>query len=328
MKKKIAVIVFLVLIAALAFLGFLQKETKKDFFAMDTIISLGKKTVTRDFFAMDTVISIKLTGIKAEKCAEEIEEEILRLHEELSVNGNGALASYNKGEYCGGEVRELLSESERLKKITDGSFDVGIYPVTKLWGFTTGNFKVPAEEAVKEALLLKGTEIDFGAIAKGYGADRVKEILSENKIKSATISLGGTVLLYGNEERNVAVASPDGDGYAAYIKAKNCVISTSGGYERYFSENGAKYSHIIDPETGYPSESGIVSVTVISESGTESDAFSTALFVMGEERAKELWRRERFGIIIITEDDRIIVSEDVYSLVSGINEKYKTEIWR
>ena len=310
MKKKIAVIVFLVLIAALAFLGFLQKEAKKDFFAMDTIISLDIK------------------GVRAEKCAEEIEKEIMRLHEELSVNGKGAVYAFNDRGEKSDELSFLLSESERFSEITNGAFDVGIYPVTKLWGFTTGDFKVPAEEAVKEALLLKGTEIDFGAIAKGYGADRVKEILSENKIKSATISLGGTVLLYGNEERNVAVASPDGDGYAAYIKAKNCVISTSGGYERYFSENGAKYSHIIDPETGYPSESGIVSATVISESGTESDAFSTALFVMGEERAKELWRREGFGIIIITEDDRMIVSEDVYSLVSGINEKYKTEIWR
>ncbi len=309
MKKKVLIAAFLLLMCAFVFVSFFQREAKKD------------------FFAMDTVISIKINGLGAKRSAEKIEKEIIRLHGELSVNGNGALAGYNRGEDPGEELSYLLSESERLRKETDGAFDAGIYPVTKLWGFTTGAFSVPDEEDVKRALSLKGIQFDLGAIAKGYGADRVREILSEGEIKSATVTLGGTVLLYGNEEMTVAIASPDGEGYAGYIKAKNSVISTSGGYERYFEENGGKYSHIINPETGYPAKSGIISTTVISESGTKSDAFSTAVFVMGEEKAKELWKKERFGLVLITEDGRMIISEDIYPSVSGINEKYKTEIW-
>lgn len=309
MKKKISSAILLFAVFALVFAAF------------------SEKTLTKDFFAMDTVISLKLEGLGAKKCAKEIESEILRLHEELSVNGSGALACYNKGEYPGGEISYLLSESERIRKETSGAFDAGIYSVTKLWGFTTGEFFVPSETEIKNALSLKGTQFDFGAIAKGYGADRVREILSENKVKNATVSLGGTVLLYGEEERKVAIASPEGEGYAAYIKGRDCVISTSGGYERYFSENGETYSHIMNPETGYPAKSGIVSATVISESGTESDAFSTAVFVMGEERAEEFWKKENFGLILVTEDGRMIITENVYPAVSGIDSKYKTEIW-
>ena len=290
-------------------------------------ISLGKKTVTNDFFAMDTVISLNITGIKAEKCAEEIEEEILRLHEELSVNGNGALACYNKGEYCGGEVRELLSESDRIRRETGGAFDAGIYSATKLWGFTTGNFNVPSDAEIKEALSLKGIQFDFGAIAKGYGADRTREILRKYNVREAVVSLGGTVLIHGKNQKKVAIASPDGEGYAAYIECGENVISTSGGYERFFTENGEKYSHIINPETGYPSKSGIVSATVIMEDGMRSDAYSTAVFVMGEDKARDFLNENTFGLVIITDDNRMIISEDLEGRISGIDEKYELEIW-
>ncbi len=309
MRKKVSAVILLLLMVLMVFAFW------------------GRKEVSKDFFAMDTVISLKAKGLSANKALKEIEEEILRLHKEYSVNGEGSLFIYNE---CGDKTEELsliLSECEHLEKVTEGSFDAGIYPVTKLWGFTKDSFKVPSEEEIKETLKDKGTEIDLGAIAKGYGADRCRKILSDNKIKKATVSLGGTVLLYGNEDMTVAIASPDGEGYAGYIKAKNVVISTSGGYERYFEENGEKYSHIINPETGYPAKSGIISSTVISESGTESDAFSTAIFVMGENRAKDLWEKEDFEVIMLTEDGRIIISEGIKDSVTGIDEKYEVEIW-
>ena len=310
MKKKITAVIAIVFVALLI------------------LFSLGRKEVQKDFFAMDTVISVKTEGFFADKATTEAEKEILRLHDELSVNGDGALDSYNKGEYSGGEVSYLLSESERIRKETGGAFDAGIYSVSKLWGFTEDDFRVPSEEEIEEGLKYKGTEFDFGAIAKGYGADRVREILSVNKIKNATVSLGGTVLLYGDSEKTFAIASPGGEGYAGYIKAKNVVISTSGGYERYFEENGEKYSHIINPETGYPAKSGILSATIISESGTESDSFSTSVFVMGEDKAKKLWEKEDFEAVIITDDGRMIITEGIENTVTGIDEKYEVEIWR
>ena len=234
MKKKITAVIVIVFVVLLILFSLDGKETRKD------------------FFAMDTVISVKAKGFFSGKATTEAEKEILRLHDKLSVNGTGELYIYN---VCGEKTEELsfiLSECERLKNITEGAFDAGIYSVSKLWGFTEDNFRV----------------------------------LSANKIKDATVSLGGTVLLYGDSEKTVAIASPEGEGYAAYIKGKDCVISTSGGYERYFEENGERYSHIINPETGYPAKSGIISATVISGSGTESDAFSTAVFVMGDAEAR------------------------------------------
>ncbi len=309
MKKKISAVILLLIVLFFVFLSFYNQ------------------TVTKDFFAMDTVISLNIKGLDAKMCAEKIEEEILRIHEELSVNGNGALAYYNKGEYPGEEVSYLLSESDRIRRETGGAFDAGIYSVTKLWGFTTGEFNVPSDAEVKEALSLKGMKFDFGAIAKGYGAESVKEIIENHNVKEAVISLGGTVLVLGEKDKRVAIASPDSDGYAAYIDATNCVISTSGGYERYFSENGETYSHIMDPETGYPAKSGIVSATVVMKDGVRSDAYSTAVFVMGEARAKKFWEEQPFGLVIITDDNRMIISEDMEEKISGIDEKYELEIW-
>ena len=310
MKKKISAILLILLVALLA------------------LTSFGSKEVKKDFFAMDTVISVKSKGFFADKAVRETENEIIRLHNELSVKGVGALASFNKGGEAEEELSFILSECERLKEATGGAFDAGIYSVSKLWGFTEDNFRVPLKEEIEEGLKYKGTEFDLGAIAKGYGADRVREILSENKIKDATVSLGGTVILYGDKEKTVAIASPGGEGYAGYIKAKNVVISTSGGYERYFEENGEKYSHIINPETGYPAKSGILSATIISESGTESDSFSTAVFVMGEDKAKKLWKKEEFEAVIITDDGRMIITEGIENTVTGIDKKYEVEIWR
>lgn len=309
MKKKISAVVLLLIVLFFVFLSFY------------------KQTVTKDFFAMDTVISLNIKGPGAKKCAEKIEEEILRLHKELSVNGNGALSAYNKGEEPGEELSYILSESERIRRETGGAFDAGIYSVTKLWGFTTGVFSVPSDAEIKEALSLKGMKFDFGAIAKGYGADSVKEIIENHNVKEAVISLGGTVLVLGEKDKRVAISSPDSDGYAAYLDATDCVISTSGGYERYFSENGESYSHIMNPETGYPAKSGIVSATVIMEDGMRSDAYSTAVFVMGEERAGKLWENNSFEIVIITDDNRMIISEGLENKISGIDEKYDLEIW-
>ena len=183
MRKKISAVLLIALVAVLVLLSFGNKEVKKD------------------FFAMDTVISVKARGFFADKATTEFEEEILRLHNELSVNGEGSLATFNKSGEKTEELSFILSECERIKNVTDGAFDAGIYSVSELWGFAEDNFRVPSKEEIEEGLKRKGTEFDLGAIAKGYGADRAREILSENKIKDATVSLGGTVLLYGNKEK-------------------------------------------------------------------------------------------------------------------------------
>ncbi len=292
------------------------------------LISYFDGEVRSDIFSMDTVISVNIKGSGRKTALSETEKEIERLNDAFSVNGNGVLARYNKGEEADGELSSIIKECEELKLKTAGAFDIGIYPVTKLWGFTQDEFCVPSDGEIEKALKKSGEEIDLGAYLKGYGADRIREILLSANVPEATISLGGTVLLFGNKDKEVALASPDNDGYACYIKTKECVISTSGGYERNFEADGKIYSHIINPKTGYPAESGIKSATVISKSGVLSDSFSTAVYVMGEDEAKKLYGKENFEFLLITEDDRLIISEGLEGKVYEIDGKYKVEIYK
>ena len=163
-----------------------------------------------------------------------------------------------------------------------------------------------------------GMKLDFGAVAKGFAADRVRGIL-EDKASSAIVNLGGTVLAYGKKpggsQWRVGVADPENS--AAYMGMLSCtgkIIATSGSYERCFTgEDGKTYSHIIDPKTGIPVDNGILSVTIISDSGLRSDALSTALFVMGKDGAEKYYRKNRnFDFIILTADKKAYVTAGVY----------------
>lgn len=287
--------------------------------------------VKKQMFAMDTVIECSVKGSNAKKALEEIEEEIERLNTELDVNGAGALSLYNERGIKNEEIKDLIDRSCLISRETDGAFDITIYPVLKLWGFTTYEKKVPEKKEIEDSLKTYGYErlenenipVDFGAVAKGYAADRIRDILDKDKALEAIISVGGTVLIYG-KEASVAVKSPDNDGAAAIIICKDECVSTSGGYERFFEANGKTYSHIIDPKSGYPAKSGLKSVTVISKDGFLTDALSTAFYVSGEEAAKELYLKRRdFEMIIITDDGRIIASEKVK--IKTYDSKYKLE---
>lgn len=290
------------------------------------------KSEEAELFAFDTYVSFSVEGKDAKEAKNEIAEEIKRLDEALNVNGTGALYDYNSGGEPEGEIKELLERSKSVSEMTSGAFDVTLYPVSKLWGFTTGEKRVPGESEIKEALKLTGyekignghPEADFGAAAKGYAADRIKEILKERKIKSAVASIGGTVLVYGKKAL-IAVKDPECEGYAATLECRDEVLSTSGSYERFFTENGKTYSHIIDPETGSPAESKIVSATALSKDGFLSDALSTAFFVMGEEKAKAYLKENKdVGAVLITDDGRLMATDNV--TIKDYDNKYKLEI--
>ncbi|MCR5323954.1 MAG: FAD:protein FMN transferase [Lachnospiraceae bacterium] len=164
--------------------------------------------------------------------------------------------------------------------------------------------------------------IDTGAVAKGYTAERIADLLIQSGVKSAVISLGGNIKTIGTKpdgsDWNIAVAAPDNNAYAGILKVSDMSVVTSGGYERYFEENGKHYCHIIDPSTGHPVDNGILSVTVVAGDSFLCDALSTALFVMGPEKAEEFRRNslrddqlDDFDYIMITGDNRIIITEGI-----------------
>ena len=297
----------------------------------------SEKSAERTVFAMDTVMTLKVYGAKAEKAADEAAKEIRELEALLSVTSEGSeIWAVN---HAGGaavklsdRTAELLLQALAFCGSAGGVLDISVYPVLKAWGFTTGTYRVPSraeldallervdytrisfDEASAAVTLPAGMEIDLGCIAKGYTGDRLAELLRSRGIGSALINLGGNVQTLGSKPDGslwrIGVQDPEGSGYIGVLESRDEAVITSGGYERFFEEGGEIYWHIIDPATGAPARSGVISATVVSPSGTRCDALSTALFIMGREAAAEYWRaRGDFEFILVLTDGTVVVSE-------------------
>ena len=289
-------------------------------------------------FAMDTVMTFTVIHEDGDEIIIDAEQEIRRLENLLSVTVESSdISKLNAA--AGKEALDmqidtqvLLAKGKELGEKTGGAFDIAISPIVKAWGFTEEEHHVPTQaeldallpvtdpsdvilDAGKAYLQKEGMAVDLGGIAKGYTSDKVSELLKEKGVESAIVSLGGNVVGIGRkpdgEKWEVALANPlDANDYCGLISIEDKAVVTSGGYQRFFEENGRKYHHIIDPATGYPAESGLLSVTIISESGTEADVLSTALFVMGLEDALEYWQKNGgFEAIFITETGEVIATE-------------------
>jgi thiamine biosynthesis lipoprotein len=232
--------------------------------------------------------------------------------------------------------------------MSQGAFDPTIRPLVDLWGFGRNTQKVPSKDEIEEVLKLvnykdicidkvkmavklnkKNQSIDLGAIAKGFAADEIRDILIKNKIKSAIIDLGGNIFVIGNKENgnawNIGIQDPlltTGE-YMGVISVSNKSIVTSGNYERFFIANGKKYHHIMDSRTGYPSENGIISATIISDNSIDGDALTTCAYVMGLDIGYELI--EKFdGVdgIFITEDKKVITTTGVKDNFTLVNKEF------
>ena len=306
-----------------------------------------------EIFALDTAITLKVYGSKRDEVLKKLEDKINELDDMLSTGKETSEVSrLNRGgeAVLSPTMANLVKRSLDIYKKTDGLFDITIYPLMELWGFPTKNYRVPSEKEIEEKLKLvgsdkidfneetrkisfknKGMEIDFGGIGKGYITDELVKILTDEKVESAIINLGGNVFGFRKKPDgslwNIAIRDPnEPDKYMAAIRLEDSAVITSGGYERYFEENGIIYHHILDPRTGKPSESGLKSVSIISKDGTLADALSTSLFIMGEEKAIGYWKENgsNFDILLMTNDNRLLVSAGIKDKV--ISDNYKIEV--
>ena len=300
------------------------------------------------FLAMDTVMTLKIYGDA--DAVSDAEAKIGELERLLSTTDPASEIAVLNREGTGevsAATAELISAALTLCERTDGALDITVYPVVRAWGFTTGSYRVPDEEelaaargkvgygrvTVSEKAVTVGDhgEIDLGSVAKGYAVDCLTEFLRSRGVQSALLNLGGNVQAIGSrpdgEGWRVAIKAPKGDGYAAILTVSDSAVVTSGGYERYFEADGVIYHHIIDPATGYPVRNGLASVTVVTESGLLADGLSTALYVMGADRAAEHWRANRdFEAVFITDEGELQITEGLESKLSlpdGLNAKVK-----
>lgn len=302
---------------------------------------------TQNIFAMDTIMDLTAYGEEAEAAVTAAVDEINRLDTLFSVgNADSDITRLNtkKTATVSDETFSLIERSLELYKSTDGALNITVYPLMDAWGFTTSDYRVPEKEelqkllttmkiediqcdpATKTITLPQDTSIDLGAIAKGYTSSRLMDIFAEYDVVSAMVSLGGNVQVYhakpdGSKWR-VAVEDPFSDSETDYIgvlSLEDQAAITSGAYERYFEQDGVRYHHILDPSTGYPAESGLSSVTIVSADGTLADALSTSLFIMGKEKALAYWRAhaDEFDVVLIEDNGTMTISEGLKDTFSS-----------
>ncbi|ADL50473.1 FAD:protein FMN transferase [Clostridium cellulovorans] len=300
----------------------------KDFYELETI-------------SMGTIITQKIYGENSQKAALKVEEEIKKLESLMSffletseiskINRNAGLNAVE----VSADVLYVLNRAKYFSEVSSGAFDITIGPVAKLWGIFTDKAKIPSQEEITSSLKFTGhrditidnslgsvklekvgESIDLGAIAKGYAADKAIEIYKQYNIDSAFVNLGGNVMVLGTKPDGspwkIGIQNPllRRDLCLGAVHAVNKTIVTSGDYVRYLQKNNKKYHHILDPRTGYPSDSGLISTTIVSEKSIGADAISTAIFVLGlEDGVKLVNSLKDMEAIFITEDKEIHVTE-------------------
>ena len=311
--------------------------------AAAAIFFASSNEVKREFFAMDTFVSAKVKGFAAKDAAGGVSTLVRELDsKQLSRYTSGSEISRINSEaetVLSDEMRDYITELLEVGKMSGGKFDIALGAVSDLWSFNDSP-RVPSTDELTEALSRSGSGklslsgntltradgciVDLGSAGKGVALDKGKSYLSDKKISSAVVSVGGSVLLYGKGSFNVGVRDPWGEAGRSVMTVKlgaGCV-STSGSYERCFEQGGKRYHHILDPDTGLPVENGLVSVTVISDSGLLSDALSTACFVLGAEGGAKLAAKYGCEAIFITEDKKVICTDGIKPNVTVLADGY------
>lgn len=291
--------------------------------------------------AMGTVVSMTVYAQDSAEVQEEMLAEIRNLEENIlsrrlasseiyKVNAEaGSREGTPVSDFCGDFLLECLA----LTLSSESAFDPTIGSLIRLWNIDeqteAETALVPAREEIDKALascgidkinlikndegyrviLQEGTSLDLGAVGKGMALDVLRNMLKEKQeVKGAVVTIGGSVLAYGEKPDGsnwkIGIVSPfsAGESLGVLTVPSGYCVSTSGDYERYIEADGRRYHHILDERTGYPAESGVRSVTILCESGWQSDAFSTACFVLGEKEGKKL--AESFGVeaLFVLED--------------------------
>lgn len=287
----------------------------------------------------DTVISVQIF--------DSVDEDVLKGCEKLCKKYDSMFSNKIEGSEisrinsAGGNPVEASKETIKLIKkgiyyseMSDGAFDITIAPVSNLWDFKAETPSVPSPEAIAEAVSHVNYEniiirdntvkladpqagIDLGAIAKGYIADRIKDYLEEEGVRHAMINLGGNVLAMGSKldgsDYNIGIQKPfDETGEPiTSVKISDKSVVTSGIYQRYFKADGKIYHHILDPNTGYPCDNNLYSVTILTDSSLTADALSTTCFLLGYDRGMKLINQlDNVDAIFITNDNQIHYSKN------------------
>ena len=290
---------------------------------------------------MGTVVTVTLYDSNDEGILDKVFTKVKELESTLSINENGTLVD-KINESAGIEpvkvdydTYTVIKKGLEYAKLSNGLFDISVGPIVKLWNIGLPEAKVPTQEEIDSRIPLvgysdvelndeentvflkrQGMMIDLGGVAKGYTADVISDILTEEGVKSAIIDLGGNIFAHGlkvdGSTWRIGIQNPFSDrgDIIGTITVKNKSIVTSGIYERYIEKDGIKYHHILSPKTGYPYENELAGITIISDKSSDGDALSTSVFAMGvEEGMKFVNTQEGIDAIFVTKDNKIYITD-------------------
>lgn len=310
-------------------------------FLLGTIISVAVHDDLRDEAAIEAVFG-RVAEIEARMSTSVEDYDTTELLEVNRAAGAGAVE-------VSADTFAVLEAALHYSRITDGAFDVTIWPLVTLWGIGTGRDAVPSPERLEVAramvdhtrlsldpatrgvgLATAGMGVDVGAIAKGYAADEAERILRAAGVEKALLDFGGNILVIGTRPDDspwrIGVQRPDAERtqFIGIIHAVDQTVVTSGPYERFFEQDGVRYHHILDPATGYPAQSGLEQVTIIAGRSMDADALSTSVFIMGFERGLELVESlEAVEAIFVTADREVFLSSGVGERFTLTDESYR-----
>lgn len=303
--------------------------------------------VERTQSIMDTFVKISVVPpnsdqTKVEKAIQEAFDRMRRVdtlmstykkNSEISeLNRQGNITDPSK------ETSDVIQRAIEFSKISGGAFDITIRPLVEMWNEAKELKRLPSESKIKETLSLvgydkiafqkggiyfkrEGMKIDLGGIAKGYAVDKAVEALKEEGVAQALVNAGGDMYCLGKEWK-VGIQHPrKKNELVEILRLKNKAVATSGDYRRYFTMEGKRFSHIIDPRTGRTVEEVPMSVTIVASDCTTADALSTAVFVLGPNKGMDLIERED-GIegLIISEGGKVFVSSGMGDFIADYKE--------
>lgn len=310
--------------------------------------------ITKTDFFMGTVVKISLYDKMDKDIINKAFDRIKEIENEVSINKKDTeLSKLNS--FAGKtpvKVKEdtytIIKKGLEYSKSSEGSFDITIGPVVKLWSIGLREAKVPTEAEINEKLKFVGYKdlevnenksiflrkagmiVDLGGIAKGYTADEVVEVLKQNGVKSAIIDLGGNVFAMGSkvdgQSWNIGIQNPfelRGE-IIGVIEAENKSIVTSGIYERFIEEDGRRYHHILSPFNGYPFDNEIAGITIVSDKSIDGDALSTTVFSKGLKNGMEFVKKTK-GIeaIFVTKNKEVYITDGIRGNFKLNSDKFK-----
>lgn len=303
--------------------------------------TLGEKET---FLSLGTVCAVTLPSGSGKEAYDKVQESIVRVNDTFSRTKEGSelhTLNLNHGGTLSSEAYALTKKAVEMADITGGSFDPAIGGLVSLWGIATDHPRIPTDREIAETdtdwkhigfgdakqsvSFPDNLAIDLGGIAKGYAADKAKEAILSLGIKSALVNLGGNVLAVGTKPDGslwrIGLRDPEKAEGEPFIilQIEDKAVVTSGGYERFFVEDGKTYHHILDRTTGYPAESDLLSASIIGEESTICDALSTAVFVLGSKKGVELVESlPGYAAVVMTKEKEILFSKDFpyqYSII-------------